>query len=139
MCLRVVCFPLSPFVCFILQEQAHKTVQEISLLVPLLISPLHEGIHNQASLLDLQLNKSASKDQRVTCMRMLCSGLKPFNSVSQERRSYILCQHKSEYSESIYLFTSSINNVFILDHFMISCNYVFFFIIIHSHCHRADR
>lgn len=44
------------FYMFFLQEQVHKTVLEISLPVPLLISPLHEGKHGH--LLNLQIKKS---------------------------------------------------------------------------------
>lgn len=49
-------------VCFcVLQEQAHKTVPGISLRVPLLISPLHEG-----KLLDLSASFAAPQTKSLS-------------------------------------------------------------------------
>lgn len=100
------------FSVFFLQEQAPKTVLEISLLVPLLISPLHEGIHYHGYLLDLQLNRSASKDQRETCQTQIISikweyavlWVVAVQQCQPIANLFLLCLHKSKYSlAEVYL------------------------------------
>lgn len=134
---------------FFSQEQAHKTVLEISLPVPLLISPLHEGIHNHGYLLDLQSNKSASKDQRETCQiqilkinRVCCSLICSHSTATANKDVNIFFASTSvivQLLKSIFDFKNGINVLLILYHFSTWYHVIMFFIIIHSHCHRADR
>ncbi len=106
------CFPiqfaLSVFLFVFLQGQAHKTVLEISLPVPLLISPLHEGKNNHRYLLDLQLNKSSSKGRR-------------------EPRQKHIFSASIQLLECIYAFENSINGVFILNHFSTRYHVIVYF------------